>query len=186
MTMSEKGNLISLEDELPAIEPAMRRWMCPEIPNRLRSSCKSTGKRQGARGSQIKNNKTHCISLQMWQKVSITKNTPSDDIEANHVSINNLLCHFLHCTFLYLSKAMNWMAPYGNILTIIAPLPLYKPRKPSFFGTAWIVENTPAKTQPDVPLMWHRRVKTHWLFRVCLPIFYLDVCNGGSGLGEEF
>lgn len=40
---------------------------------------------------------------------------------------------------------MNWMAPYGNIRTIIAPFPLYKPRKPSFFGTAFRVENTPAK-----------------------------------------
>lgn len=80
---------------------------------------------------------------------------------------------------------MNWMAPYGNILTIIAPLPLYKPRKPSFFGTALRVENTPAKKDQKFQRCG-REVWKHLLpLHVWLVVFYLDVCSAGSGPEAE-
>lgn len=38
LTLTEKASLII--KKLPAIDPATRRWMCPEIPICLLSSCK--------------------------------------------------------------------------------------------------------------------------------------------------
>lgn len=81
---------------------------------------------------------------------------------------------------------MNWMAPYGKILTIIAPLPLYKPRKPSFCGTALRVANTPKDNRTVVSLVRnrHRFAKRAWHVRPAADV-YPDVCNGGSGLEAE-
>ena len=44
------------------------------------------------------------------------------------------------------------------------------------------------KKSSEVSLMWHRGVRTNTrlLFHVRLLMFYQDVCNGGSGLEEEF
>lgn len=40
LALTEKAKLIIKKDILPAIDPATRRWMCPEIPICLLSSCK--------------------------------------------------------------------------------------------------------------------------------------------------
>ncbi len=47
-------------------------------------------------------------------------------------------------TFLYISNAENWVAAYGKILTICAPLPLYRASKFSWPTILRSPENTPA------------------------------------------
>lgn len=85
---------------------------------------------------------------------------------------------------------MNWMAPYGNILTIIAPLPLYKPRKPSFLGTARSVASTPEGGKESSLTSWpaaqspgccNEQLGALWLpWRPCLT--HPDAYSGDSEL----
>lgn len=64
--------LIGEEDNLPAIDPATSRWMCPEIPICLLSSCKQNSISISREETKVtcftsKNTgkKFHCISLKM-------------------------------------------------------------------------------------------------------------------------
>lgn len=64
LAQTNKIILISEEDKLPAIDPAMRRWMCPDIPICLLSSCK--GRKQRSTVPPIKNvQEFHCSKMSL-------------------------------------------------------------------------------------------------------------------------
>ena len=51
----------------------------------------------------------------------------------------------MYITFLYISKDVNCVAAYGNILTICAPFPLYNATNISLSIISFSPENTPVK-----------------------------------------
>jgi len=174
---------------VPAIDPAMRRWMCPEIPIRLLSSCKG-----------------NIINIsRVRSKVALTQTVINSETEAKiiwqHSYYICLQLLFIALPFESVIPAKNW-ALYLFIFVKSHELNGTIRKYPDHHCPVTLVQAEDAfflrhgcesgkhsygESSQDLLLLVQMCENKHRsAFLVWKLITHPDVCNEGSGLEEEF